>query len=97
MIMNLTIIPLGVGHSLSKYVAEMEKIIRASGLKNELHSMGTNIEGGWDEVVAVAKACHEKMFEMGAPRVSTLMSVSDRRDKPYTMEGKIEAVEEKLA
>ena len=54
-IVDIAIIPLGVGLSLSKYVAECEKIFKDAGLKSTLHANGTNIEGEWDDVFAVVK------------------------------------------
>jgi uncharacterized protein (TIGR00106 family) len=50
-IAEFTIIPIGVGVSLSKYVAICEQVLLASGLSYELHANGTNIEGEWDEVM----------------------------------------------
>ncbi len=91
-IVEVSFVPLGVGVSLSKYVAEALKVIEESGLEHEFHSMGTNIEGEWDEVMAVVRACHERLFAMGAPRVSTSLKISERRDKPYAMRAKVESV-----
>jgi len=96
MIFELTVIPIGVGTSLSSYVAEVAKIIRDSGLRYETHSMGTNIEGEIDDIAPVVKRCHEKLYEMGVMRISTVLRISDRRDKPYTMEGKMESLRGKL-
>jgi len=58
--------------------------------------MSTIIEGEWDEVFRAIKAMHEKPFQMGALRVSTRITVDERRDKELKMENKIKAVEEKL-
>lgn len=91
-IAEISFIPMGAGVSLSSYIAEALKIIEASGLKHEFHSMGTNVEGEYDQVMALVKKCHERFFEMGIPRVSTSLKLSERRDKPYTMEGKIASV-----
>lgn len=96
-IVEVSFVPLGVGVSLSKYVAEVLRIIERSGLTHEFHSMGTNIEGEWDEVMAVIHHCHDRLFEMGAPRVSTGLKISERRDKPYAMKGKVESVKRILA
>ncbi len=97
MIVELSVIPIGVETSLSKYVAEVMKIIESSGLKYESHSMGTNIECGWDDVTPLVRKCHERLSEMGVERISTLLRISDRRDKPYTIEGKMKSLEEKLS
>lgn len=95
-IAEISFIPMGAGVSLSKYVAEALKIIQASGLNHEFHSMGTNVEGEFDEIMGVVKRCHERFFEMGVPRVSTSLKISERRDKPYTMEGKVRSVREAM-
>lgn len=52
---DLCVVPLGVGVSVSPQVAACQKVIRASGLSHCLHAYGTNIEGPWDEVMAVVK------------------------------------------
>ena len=96
MIVEATIVPLGVGVSLSEYVAEVTRIIESSGLNNELHSMGTNIEGDWDEVMTVIRQCHDRLAEMGVPRISTQLKISIRTDKEYTMAGKVRAVRDKV-
>jgi uncharacterized protein (TIGR00106 family) len=92
-IVEVSFVPLGVGVSLSKYVAEAWKLIEQSGLKHEYHSMGTNIEGDLDEIFALIRKCHERFFEMGAPRVSTSVKISERRDKPSGMRDKVESVQ----
>ncbi len=51
----VAIAPLGVGDELANDVAEVVKIIRASGLPNRTTSMFTEIEGEWDEVMKVVK------------------------------------------
>ena len=58
-IADLTVIPIGVGVSLSKYVAACEKVLRDANLEIKLHAYGTNIEGDWDDVFAAVKRCHE--------------------------------------
>jgi uncharacterized protein (TIGR00106 family) len=59
--------------------------------------MGTNIEGEWDEVMALIRRCQDRLFEMGAPRLSTSLKISERRDKPDHMKQKVASVEEILA
>ncbi len=95
-IVDISIIPLGVGLSLSPYVAECEKIFKEAGLKTALHANGTNIEGDWDSVFEAIKKCHEKLHQMGVPRISANLRVGTRIDKEQTMEDKIRSVEEKL-
>lgn len=95
-ILDLCVVPLGVGVSVSKYVVACEQIIQSAGLKSSLHAYGTNIEGEWDEVMAVVKRCHEKIHEMGAPRITTTIKLGTRVDRAQTMEDKVKSVEEKM-
>jgi len=96
-IVDFCIVPIGVGLSVSKFVAECEKIINAAGLKSMLHANGTNIEGEWDAVFDSIKKCHETVHKMGAPRISTTLRIGTRTDKDQTMEDKIKSVQIKLS
>ncbi|MCK5883061.1 MAG: MTH1187 family thiamine-binding protein, partial [Bacteriovoracaceae bacterium] len=92
-LMDLCIVPIGVGTSVSKYVAECHRVLEKLGLKNQLHSYGTNIEGEWDDVMKAVKMCHEKVHAMGAPRITTTIKLGTRIDRDQTMEDKINSVE----
>jgi uncharacterized protein (TIGR00106 family) len=96
-LIDLCIVPLGVGVSLSPYIAACEKVLSEAGLKIALHSYGTNIEGEWDEVFAAVKRCHEAVHGMGAPRITTTIKLGTRTDRAQTMEDKIRSVQEKLS
>lgn len=93
---DLCIVPLGVGVSLSPYIAACEKVLSEAGLKTALHAYGTNIEGEWDDVFAAVKRCHQTVHEMGAPRVTTTIKVGTRTDRSQSMEDKIRSVCDKL-
>lgn len=95
-LVDLSIVPIGVGVSLSSYVAACEKVLSEAGLKTALHSYGTNIEGEWDAVFAAIKRCHEAVHEMGAPRITTTIKMGTRTDRNQTMEDKVRSVQEKL-
>ena len=95
-IIDLCVVPMGVGLSVSKYVAACHEIITRAGLKSQLHAYGTNIEGEWDAVFSVVKQCHETIHEMGAPRITTTIKVGTRTDRDQTMADKIESVNNKL-
>ncbi len=95
-IADFCIVPIGVGVSVSKYVAECEKVLAAAGLKFQLHSYGTNIEGEWDEVFAAIKACHNRVHSMGAPRITSTLRFGTRTDREQTMQDKIDSVQAKL-
>lgn len=96
-IADFCIVPLGVGVSVSPYVATCEKILKAAGLKTQLHAYGTNIEGEWDEVFAAIKQCHEAVHAMGAPRITSTLKFGTRTDRAQTMEDKVRSVVEKEA
>lgn len=93
---EITIIPLGVGSSVSDYVAEALRILERSGLRYKLTPTSTVIEGNLEELFNVMKEMHESAFKKGAPRVVTVIKIDDRRDKPITMDYKVRVVEEKL-
>ncbi len=95
-LVDISIVPLGVGLSLSSYVAECERIFNQAGLKTALHAYGTNVEGEWDEVFGAIKACHEKLHAMGAPRISTNLRLGTRTDRNQTMDEKVRSVQERL-
>jgi uncharacterized protein (TIGR00106 family) len=94
-IADLTVVPLGVGVSLSKYIAACESVLREAGLKTQLHAYGTNIEGEWDDVFAAVKRCHVVLHEMSVPRISTTVRVGTRTDRTQTMEDKVRSVTDK--
>jgi uncharacterized protein (TIGR00106 family) len=94
---DLCLVPIGVGVSLSPYVAECERTIKEAGLSAQLHPYGTVIEGEWDAVFAVVKRCHERVHAMGAPRVFTTLKVGTRTDREQSMKDKVESVRAKLS
>jgi uncharacterized protein (TIGR00106 family) len=93
---DISIVPLGVGVSLSKYVAACERVLRDAGLEPKLHAFGTNVEGDWDAVVGAVRRCHEAVHALGAPRVSTTMKLSTRVDREQTLNDKVRSVEVQL-
>ena len=95
-ILDLCIVPLGVGVSVSKYVAACQEILNEAGLKTHLHAYGTNIEGDWDEVMAAVKQCHSVVHDMGAPRITTTIKVGTRVDREQSMDDKVSSVQSKL-
>ncbi|OIO56316.1 MAG: hypothetical protein COX57_11170 [Alphaproteobacteria bacterium CG_4_10_14_0_2_um_filter_63_37] len=96
-IVDLAVVPLGVGVSVSSYVAECEKILGEAGLNPRLHAFGTNIEGEWDVVFAAIKQCHQRLHAMGAPRITASLRVGTRIDKVQSGQDKIDAVARRLA
>ena len=95
-IMDLCVVPMGVGVSVSTYVAACERILQKAGLKTQLHAYGTNIEGEWDTVFAAVKECHEEVHRMGAPRITTTIKLGTRTDRDQAMDDKVKSVLKKL-
>ncbi len=95
-IADLCVVPIGVGVSLGEYIAACEQVLSKSGLKTQLHAYGTNIEGEWDDVMAAVKLCHEKLHEMGVPRISSTMRFGTRVDRAQTIEEKVRSVQDRL-
>lgn len=95
-IVDLCVVPMGVGVSVSKYVALCQQVLEGAGLEHRLHAYGTNIEGGYDQVFAAIKQCHEKIHAAGAPRITTTIKLGTRIDRDQTMDDKVQSVAEKL-
>jgi uncharacterized protein (TIGR00106 family) len=95
-IVDLCVVPIGVGVSVSKYVAACQEVLAAAGLDYTLHAYGTNIEGEWDVVFGAVKKCHETIHAMGAPRITTTLKAGTRTDRDQTMADKVESVRDKL-
>ncbi len=95
MIAEFSISPLGVGESLSRYVAKVIDLVDKSELPYLLTPMGTIVEGEWEEVLGLIERCHKLMREL-APRVATRIYIDDRPGKKGLLEYKTRSVEEKL-
>jgi uncharacterized protein (TIGR00106 family) len=96
-ILQFSVVPLGTATtSLSEYVAGVHRVIQDSGVKHHLTPMGTVLEGPLDELLAVVRRCHEAPFAEGAQRVSTTVSIDDRRDRRASAEAKVQSVLDKL-
>lgn len=92
----VSVLPIGVGVSLSGYLAACERVFRDANLEVHLHARGTNVEGEWDEVLGAVKRCVEAVHAMGAPRVTTFLKLGTRTDRIQTMEDMVRSVEEKV-
>jgi uncharacterized protein YqgV (UPF0045/DUF77 family) len=80
---------------VSGVVAEIVRVIRASGLPNETNSMFTNIEGEWDEVMAVVKQAVD-VATARYPRVGLVLKADIRPGYDGQLAAKVERVEEHL-
>jgi len=92
MIAAFSVTPSGVGESVGEYVAEAVRLVRESGLPNETNAMFTNVEGDWDEVMDLVKACTMKVAER-APRVSVVVKIDYRPSAADALHAKVESLE----
>lgn len=96
-LMQIVIMPrVGAGESVSPYVAEIHKYLRAQGLPHQLHDMGTLVEGKAGELWALARKLHEIPYRMGTQRVYTIVQIDDRRDKKVALGDKVKSVRKKM-
>ncbi len=89
-------VPVGVGESISEYVAKCIEILEDSGLEYELTPMGTIVEGEGNQVIPTIMECHEKVMEM-SNRVITSVKIDDRRGRKGAMKSKVKSVRNKLS
>ena len=81
---------------VSSSVAEAIRVIRESGLPNETNAMFTNIEGEWDEVMAVVKRAVFAVAET-SPRVGLVLKADLRTGHDSgQLTAKVERVEQRL-
>src|ERR1700759_2782695 len=95
--LDFCVVPIGVGVSVSEYVAEGQRVLGASGLALHMPPDGSVVEGEGEAVFAALRTCHERVHAMGAPRISTSLRLGTRTDRDQTMTDKLESVRRKLA
>jgi uncharacterized protein (TIGR00106 family) len=95
MIAEFSIVPIGEGESLSAHVAQAFEIIEASGVAHEHHAMGTNLEGDWDEVMAVIKASRDRLLET-SNRLSVSIKIDDRVGVTDGLQRKVAAAKRRI-
>ncbi|MCW2835185.1 MAG: hypothetical protein JWN68_3138 [Nocardioides sp.] len=82
--------------SVTEAVAAAVRVVRESGLPNRTSSMFTEIEGEWDEVMAVVKRAVDVVAEV-SPRVGLVLKADIRRGYDGQLTAKVERIEEALA
>lgn len=96
-LLQLTMIPMGAGVSVSEYVLEIKKRLEAEKAVFCLQDMGTVIEGDITYLLKLLGKIYETPFEQGAVRVVTNIMIDDRRDKKIHLGDKISSVAERLS
>ncbi len=97
MLAELEIVPIGTkSASLSAEIAKVARLIDASGLDYRVGSMGTVVEGSWDQIMGLAKRCHQVLMR-SSDRVMTTIRIDDRKDRkgPRILQ-KVRSLENKL-
>ena len=89
---DLCVIPVGVGISLSPYIKACIRVIKEHKLEYSIGPNGTAIEGEWNEVFECIRKCHEVLHINGAQRVFTLLKVNTRTDKKQLLKDKVESI-----
>ncbi len=96
-LMEITVVPLGKGTSVSKYVAKAVLALEGTpGVDYESTSMGTIIAGDLDDLLEVARKMHQAVLDAGAQRVETTIRIDDRKDKPATLNSKLISLKKAL-
>jgi uncharacterized protein (TIGR00106 family) len=90
-----SVTPLGAGDSVGDLVAEAVRIVRDSGLPSETNAMFTNLEGDWDEVMAVIHRCVEAVAAQ-APRVSVVIKIDHRPGVDDALHTNVEKIDREL-
>ncbi|KAK5170278.1 UPF0045 protein M15 [Saxophila tyrrhenica] len=95
---DFCLIPLGTPTaSVSKEVAQVQRLLKQSGVKYTMHSAGTTLEGSWEDCMRIIGQCHSMLHANGVVRIQSDIRVGSRTDKRQTAEEKVKAVEKLLA
>jgi uncharacterized protein (TIGR00106 family) len=92
-VLEISVVPLGTHDtSLSGKLAGIPKVLRDSGLRYEIHPMGSVVEGPTEELFSLAARLHQAVFERGASLVAIHFVLDDRRDVVRPMEEKVRSL-----
>ena len=94
-LLEFTMYPLDKGESLGRYVARSLDIIDHSGLEYQCHSMGTTLEGDFDQLMDVVKRCFQAMAA-DCHRIECAIRIDYRKDRQGALKGKVVSVERQL-
>jgi uncharacterized protein (TIGR00106 family) len=95
MLADFSIMPVGKGESLSKFVAQAVGLIVESGLPHHVGPMSTAVEGDWDQVMTLIKKCRDKMLD-SCNRIVISIKIDDRKGAKNMITAKLKSIEQKL-
>jgi uncharacterized protein YqgV (UPF0045/DUF77 family) len=75
MLLELSVQPKGKGRNANDIPADLAKIIDSCGLYHQAKNRGTVLEGNWDQLMAVAKKCHDVALKSSAQIVTVMRAV----------------------
>lgn len=95
---DLTVLALGrAGASASEYIAEIQRRLAGeTRVRHQMHAMGTSLEGSTADILAVVAELHAVPFELGIPRVYSVLKLDERRDRDQTLQDKVDSVRRRL-
>lgn len=94
-LLEMSVVPVGKGESLSPFVARCVDIIDQSGLDYELHAMGTLVEGELSDVLRVMQQCIEELAK-DTDRVACTARLDYRKGASGQIKDKVASVEQHL-
>ena len=92
---EFSMFPTDKGESVSPYVARILDIIDRSGVPYRLTPMGTILEGEYDEVMGVVRACFKEL-EKDCSRISMTLKMDYRKTSESRLEKKVAKLESLL-
>src|SRR3954452_22499675 len=92
-LLDFSMTPVGKGESVSPFVARCLEVVAQSGLDYRLHAMGTTLEGDWDAVFAVVRACYEAL-RPDCDRITCSIKVDYRHGPESRLESKVRRVQD---
>ncbi len=97
---DLTVISLGRAEASAASVppsraceAVQRRLARQDRVRYRMHAMGTSLEGETADILVLVGELHAVPFELGIPRVYTVLKLDERRDKEQTLESKVASVQ----
>ncbi len=92
MLIEFSVVPIGVGPSLGNYVSKVIKKLKEKGFKFKVGPMGTTVQldpEDFEKFFSFLKEVHDELASQGVPRIETIIKIDDRRDKKEDMEYKV--------
>ena len=89
---DLTILPVGGSAHLGTMLADVLKEIRRQGVVYQLTGTTTCLEGTWEQIATVARACHE-IGRKHCPHVVTMLRIEDDIEGSNDLLASVKAVE----